>query len=57
MKLKQIKCPNCGANLATRKFVQDGWQEDCNGVRYRLYKIQRIIKCKFCRSEFEQEEK
>lgn len=39
IKLVQHKCPNCGAKLDIRQFVQDAER--------------KYIKCDFCRSEFE----
>lgn len=53
MKLKQTKCPNCGAKLDTRRFIPNGYEVEANGTRHLLYLEQKIIKCQFCRSEFE----
>lgn len=51
--LKQSKCPNCGAQLDTRRFVPDGYEVDRDGNRYPVCVERKYIKCKMCRSEFE----
>lgn len=51
--LKQNKCPNCGAQIDTRRFVPDGYEVDKDGERYPVCRVQKYVKCKMCRSEFE----
>ena len=52
-KLKQSRCPNCGAKLDTRRIVYDGYILSKNGERQDLYYERKTIKCEMCRSEFE----
>lgn len=51
-KLEQMKCPNCGAKLDTRRFIPDGYEADRDGNRYPVCVEQKYVKCKMCRSEF-----
>lgn len=52
-KLKENKCPNCGAKLDTRRFVPDGYEVDRYGGKHLVYAEQKYVKCEMCRSEFE----
>ena len=52
-KLKQSRCPNCGAKLDTRRYVYDGYILSEYGERQDLYYERKSIKCDYCRSEFE----
>ena len=52
-KLKQTKCPNCGASIDIRKFVPDGYEVDRYGNKSAVFYERNCVKCDFCRSKFE----
>jgi len=53
VKLKQHKCPNCGASIDIRKFVPDGYEVDRYGNKSAVFYERNCVKCDFCRSKFE----